>query len=751
MTDENTPTTDTTQTTPATPLGPAMTAMKVVPPIVPLATWTWNSPVIPSFYWNVYSAEQRIRQICMEIGRIEAYLDYFGAYANRAHGELNKRIDVLTAKLTEEVNRLDKRIDEENEARKNADELLQQGLDAETARAKAAEKVLQTNVDTVQSNLDNEATIRKNADDKLTADLAAEIARAKAAEQKNATNIANETTAREDADTALGNRITDEVEDRTNADNALGNRIDAVDARVTQEVTDRTQADTRIMSKVTVNETNIATNADNIAKEIVRAKAAEESNTSLINANKNAADESDKRIQDSLDTEIANRKNGERTLTESLNNEATARTEADTALGGRIDTETSNRQTADNLLTQQVNRRVMATNVKAADNSHITVDTATSDTDPDGTTVTIGSTFDADFDSLNTKVNNLDGKIEHETSDRETADSALDVRVKALESTLPSKISKVAHDDTLKGSGTSGDPLKVNLNHATVMNDTGKTVYPTLMHANGDAATINGIGFNVGDGLTAYNSEDADVGSGLRISDEVMANIEKAENALTTVHTSGLISGDGTLRKPLRISPSSGTTATGAQLTYLEGSQESDFNPKIGIPVATANTVGVVKPDMETVFVDGQGVLTATTAGGTGLTEVHYDDTTQPFDGSGTDASPLILRVGAGLTVPESTRNLSMEHALNIRTISYTVNSSVDITTGYYVGAKAVTLVSTDVDPLPEGTEAAFDTLFINGAVGKPFNITERANQIIVPMSTVPTGSVSVKVLTILK
>ena len=45
-------------------------------PITPFAVWTWDSPVIPSFYWNVYSAEQRVKMICKEIGKIEAYLKY---------------------------------------------------------------------------------------------------------------------------------------------------------------------------------------------------------------------------------------------------------------------------------------------------------------------------------------------------------------------------------------------------------------------------------------------------------------------------------------------------------------------------------------------------------------------------------------------------------------------------------------------------------------------------------------------------
>lgn len=98
-----------------------------------------------------------------------------------------------------------------------------------------------------------------------------------------------------------------------------------------------------------------------------------------------------------------------------------------------------------------------------------------------------------------------------------------------------SKLSNVTTDGTLNGDGTKTDPLKVKLNHSTVMSDTGKTVYPTLMHKQGDSSTILGIGFNVGDGLASYNTEDADVGSGLRLANEIQTSIENSEQSLTAL------------------------------------------------------------------------------------------------------------------------------------------------------------------------------------------------------------------------
>lgn len=98
-----------------------------------------------------------------------------------------------------------------------------------------------------------------------------------------------------------------------------------------------------------------------------------------------------------------------------------------------------------------------------------------------------------------------------------------------------SKLSTVTADDTLKGDGTKTNPLKVKLNHSKVMSDTGKTVYPTLMHKQGDSSTILGIGFNVGDGLASYNTENADVGSGLRLASEIQTSIDNSEQSLTAL------------------------------------------------------------------------------------------------------------------------------------------------------------------------------------------------------------------------
>lgn len=118
--------------------------------------------------------------------------------------------------------------------------------------------------------------------------------------------------------------------------------------------------------------------------------------------------------------------------------------------------------------------------------------------------------------------------LETETTTRQNADTALSNRITPLETAMPSKLSIVSHDETLEGAGVRSNPLKVKLNHSTPINDTANTVYPALAK-NKETGGINGIAFNAGAGLTAYNSDDIDVGSGIRLEDDIQATIENSK------------------------------------------------------------------------------------------------------------------------------------------------------------------------------------------------------------------------------
>lgn len=407
-----------TPSNPTQPVFPPVDATKAVPPITPFPAWTWTTPVIPQFYWNVYSAEQRIRQICVEIGRIQAYLGYMAANANAAHWyldnrftetetRLTQRIDKLEADLAEEVTRLDKLIADEQAAREAADTALGKRIDGVTPKAGRFIELTPGTDGTLIDNtmLDGVAghglTGTDDTDAKTrTYAVDTDIIATKA-------SVDTERVERKQADATLQNNLDNETKTRNNADLALGTRI-------SEETSARTQADATLTN--------------------------------------------------SLNTEIQARRDADTSLGERIDAEAAARRQADTTLQSNIDTEASNRQTADNLLTAQVNARVKAVNVKAADNSHINVNVTSSATDPDKTTVTIGDSFTPAFDDVN-------ARITKEITDRTAADSA-------LQRTIEAEIDERRHDDELQNEQIN-NRLKLGAVLAgagiTVTNDPDKT------------------------------------------------------------------------------------------------------------------------------------------------------------------------------------------------------------------------------------------------------------------------------------
>ena len=407
-----------TPANPTQPVFPPVDATKAVPPITPFPAWTWTTPVIPQFYWNVYSAEQRIRQICVEIGRIQAYLGYMAANANAAHWyldnrftetetRLTQRIDKLEAELTEEVTRLDKLIADEQAAREAADTALGKRIDGVTPKAGRFIELTPGTDGTLIDNtmLDGVAghglTGTDDTDAKTrTYAVDTGIIATKA-------SVDTERVERKQADTTLQNNLDNETKTRNDADLALGTRI-------SEETSARTQADATLTN--------------------------------------------------SLNTEIQARRDADTSLGERIDAEATARRQADTTLQSNIDTEASNRQTADNLLTAQVNARVKAVNVKAADDSHINVNVTSSATDPDKTTVTIGDSFTPAFDDVN-------ARITKEITDRTAADSA-------LQRSIDAEIDERRHDDEVQNEQIN-NRLKLGAVLAgagiTVTNDPDKT------------------------------------------------------------------------------------------------------------------------------------------------------------------------------------------------------------------------------------------------------------------------------------
>ena len=594
---------------PMQPLQPASVSPQPFPALVPLATWTWNTPVIPTFYWNVYSAEQRIRQICLEIGRIEAWLDYATANANVAHAALGKRIDDLTKKLNEEVARLDARIDEENKARKEADDLLQKGLDAETARAKAAEAALGVRIDATNTKLDDEITRSTTEDKRLNDALVEETRQRKDTDNRLQSNIDANKVALDEADKRLQDSLDTEIAARKNGDKALGERIDTetatrtdadtkLGARIDVETKARADADTALTKRIDTTDTNLAT-------ESKTRETADNQLQSNIDANKVASDEADKRLQDSLDTEIANRKNGDKALGERIDTETTARTKADTTLQTNIDgeakaradadtvlatriaTEEKSRADADKSLNTKITQRPTANNITAAKDSHITVVSNTSETDPSQTTVVIGDTFTPAFDDLEAKLKaetvratgaeeELSGRITHETADRETADRTLTEEVNK----------RLKYDGVIAGDNitVTPDPDKTTVTIAT----TGLAKQVDLSHevaerGSADIALETKIGTETTDRKNADNTLQTNIDNEAAIRRKTDDNIQAALNGkLGKVAHDATLKGDGTDTSKLQVALWNDTAYSGtpndnrtAYLSRYEGTPGS--------------------------------------------------------------------------------------------------------------------------------------------------------------------------------
>lgn len=165
-------------------------------PITPFAVWTWSTPVIPEFYWNIYSSEQRIKSICKEIGKIEAYLQYLVTKTNENIIELHKRIDALT----ERVAALEKKVEEEV-AR----------LDGLIAQLRA--------------DLEQEIHDREQGDENLDRRITQEIHDRQDADQVLHNEISQEKQDRTHADDELHEEISTETQDRIHADDQLHDEI----------------------------------------------------------------------------------------------------------------------------------------------------------------------------------------------------------------------------------------------------------------------------------------------------------------------------------------------------------------------------------------------------------------------------------------------------------------------------------------------------------------------------------------------
>lgn len=61
--------------------------------------WTAFTPTIPKMYWNVYSQEERIKDLCCQYKKAEQYLDFVAKMTNDWVGEYTDEVQAALDEL----------------------------------------------------------------------------------------------------------------------------------------------------------------------------------------------------------------------------------------------------------------------------------------------------------------------------------------------------------------------------------------------------------------------------------------------------------------------------------------------------------------------------------------------------------------------------------------------------------------------------------------------------------------------------
>ena len=68
--------------------------------IVPYGSYTAYTPALPQFYWDVYSAEQRIKHICFETDKLAHYASYLAELLGKNNEDIQELRDYVNEFLT---------------------------------------------------------------------------------------------------------------------------------------------------------------------------------------------------------------------------------------------------------------------------------------------------------------------------------------------------------------------------------------------------------------------------------------------------------------------------------------------------------------------------------------------------------------------------------------------------------------------------------------------------------------------------
>lgn len=88
-----------------------MANLNVTFPLLPFGSFTVGTPVIPKFYWDVYSQEQRIKYICENLFKLIKYSDTLAEAINaleqdfsHLEGEVKEQFFIMKKELEDQFN-----------------------------------------------------------------------------------------------------------------------------------------------------------------------------------------------------------------------------------------------------------------------------------------------------------------------------------------------------------------------------------------------------------------------------------------------------------------------------------------------------------------------------------------------------------------------------------------------------------------------------------------------------------------------
>lgn len=74
--------------------------------VMPFAAFTQSSPVVPEIFWDVYSAEQRYKNLCQLVQKLTDYADMLAVEIN----SLDERVSAIENTYTDTLPKLDERV-----------------------------------------------------------------------------------------------------------------------------------------------------------------------------------------------------------------------------------------------------------------------------------------------------------------------------------------------------------------------------------------------------------------------------------------------------------------------------------------------------------------------------------------------------------------------------------------------------------------------------------------------------------------